>query len=125
MKEHGETTVTVEGIVVHSNPRYGSNNEGIDRNWEKILEAASGLDRWILWADVDDSFALTPESIDRVIFWSKKLKQLGCIGMVVTIPNPLISYYAKKVEAEIPVPFKASDSIQEIKAFIKELSENG
>ena len=122
MKEHGETTVTVEGIVVRSKPRYGSNNEGIDRNWGKILDAASGLDRWILWADVDESFGLTPESIDQVMSWTKKLKQLGCIGMVASISNPLISYYAKKVEAEIPVPFMASESEQEIKAFIKELS---
>ena len=123
MKEHGETTVTVEGIVVHSKPRYGSNNEGIYRNWEQMLDAASGLNRWILWADTDESFAMTPESLKLVVSKTKTLKQLGCIGMILTISNPLINYYAKKMEEEIPIPFKASKSLAEIKAFIKSLSE--
>lgn len=124
MNEHGETTVTVEGIVVRSKPHYSTNKEGIDRNWEQILDAASNLDRWILWADIDESFAMTPESLRRVISWTKKLKQLGCIGMVASVSNSIINYYAKKVEAEIQVPFKASSSADEIQAFIKVLSQN-
>lgn len=123
MKEHGEVSVAVEGNVVRSRPRLGSNTEAINRNWGQILETASGLDGWILWADVDPTFALTPESLETVISWISRLEELGCIGMAATISNPLIGYYAEKVKARIPVPFLATESVEEIKTFIQDLTK--
>ena len=118
MKEHGETTVTVDGRVVRNKPRYSSNSEGIDHNWELVLKAASELDHWVLWADAHSSFAMTPESLDLIITRLKTLKENGCIAMAFTISNPIMPYYIKKIEAEIPIPFLASRSIDKIKIFI-------
>jgi len=122
MKKHGDTTVTVEGMVVRSKPRYSSNPEGIRQNWEQILKAASGLDRWILWADTDRSFALTPEALERLIAFASTLKEHGCIGLVFTVSNPIISFYIKKIQSSIEIPFFASESVEEIYQFIEALS---
>ncbi len=122
MKEHGETTVTVEGIVIRNKPRYGSNSEGISHNWKLVLDAASGLESWILWADADSSFAMTPDSLEMIINRMKHLKALGCIGVAFTISNPIIAFYTKKIESEIEIPFLASQSIDEIETFIQKLT---
>ncbi len=121
MKEHGNTTVSVEGRVVRNKPRFNSNNEGIDHNWKMVLKAASGLDYWVLWADAHSSFAMTPESLDLIITRIKTLKENGCIAMAFTISNPIMPYYIKKIEAEIPIPFLASRSIDEIRTFIENI----
>jgi len=122
MKAHGDTTVTVEGIVVRSKPRYSSNPEGIRQNWEQILKGASGLDRWILWADTDRSFALTPEALERLIAFVTTLKDHGCIGLVFTVSNPILPFYIKKIQSNIEIPFFASESVEDIHRFINELS---
>ncbi|MCD6342658.1 MAG: hypothetical protein J7L76_02620 [Spirochaetaceae bacterium] len=123
MKEHGKTTVTVDGRVVRNRPRYGSNNEGIRHNWELVLKAASGLDYWVLWADAHSSFAMTPESLDLIIARLKTLKENGCIALAFTISNPIIPYYIRKIESEISIPFLASQSIDEIRTFIENTLE--
>jgi len=120
---HGETTVTVEGLIVRSQPQDGTNKEGLVENWEKILKAASGMDRWILWADIGESFALTPASLNRVVYWFRKSKENGCIGIGVTVSNVMVSYYTKSIEEQVQIPIKASDSVQELKAFFQELKE--
>jgi len=122
MKAHGDTTITVEGIVVHSKPRYSSNPEGIKQNWEQILEGASGLDRWILWADTDKSFALTPEALERLITFATTLKDRGCIALVFTVSNPIIPFYTRELQSSIEIPFFASESIEEIQRFIESIS---
>ncbi len=122
MKPHGDTTVTVEGIIVRSKPRYSSNPEGIKNNWEQILIGASGLERWILWADTDKSFALTPESLEKVLSFTVSLEEHGCIALVFTVSNPIMPYYIRKIEAGIGIPFFYSISIYEIKDFIAEIS---
>ncbi len=123
MREHGKTTVTVEGQVVRNKPRYGSNNEGISHNWELVLKAASKLDKWVLWADAHSSFAMTPESLDLIIARLKTLKENGCIALAFTISNPIIPYYIRKIESEISIPFLASRSIDEIRIFIENITE--
>ncbi len=123
MREHGETTVTVDGRVIRNRPRYGSNNEGISHNWELVLEAASKLEKWILWADAHSSFAMTPESLDLIIARMKTLKDNGCVALAFTISNPIIPYYIKKIESEITIPFLASRSIDEIRIFIENIIE--
>jgi len=121
LNEHGETTVTVEGMVIRNKPRYGSNQEGISHNWDQVLKASVALDRWILWADADSSFAMTPDSLELIISKMKTLKESGCIALVFTISNPVIPYYSKKIESEIDIPFLASDSIDEINNFIEDV----
>ena len=110
MKRHEDTTVTVEGIAVCSKPRYSSNPEGIKNNWEQILKGASGLDRWILWADTDKSFALTPESLEKVVSFAASLEEHGCIAIVFTVSNPVMPYYISKMKAVIGIPFFSSES---------------
>jgi len=122
MREHGETTVIVEGIVVRNKPRYSSNNEGISHNWERILEASSELDRWILWADADDSFAMTPESLELIMTKIKTLKETGCIALAFTLSNPLMPFYSRKIKNEIEIPFIASASVDEIRKFIENIT---
>jgi len=122
MKPHGDTTVTVEGIVVRSKPRYSSNPEGIKNNWEQILKGASGLDRWILWADTDESFALTPEALEKVESFAVSLKEHRCIALVFTVSNPIMPFYISKIKAVIGIPFFSSESGEEIKDFITQIS---
>ena len=122
MKPHGDTTVTVEGIVVRSKPRYSSNPEGIKNNWEQILKGASGLDRWILWADTDESFALTPEALEKVESFAASLKEHRCIALVFTVSNPIMPFYISKIKAVIGIPFFSSESGEEIKDFITQIS---
>ncbi|MCK5737029.1 MAG: hypothetical protein KAH21_11150 [Spirochaetaceae bacterium] len=122
MKIHGEAAITVEGILVRNKPRFGSNTEGIRHNWELVLEAASDLDHWILWADADSSFAMTPESLELIIIKMKTLKELGCIGLAMTISNPMMPYYSRKIESEIQIPFIASGSTDKINDFIINLT---
>ncbi len=110
MKPHGDTTVTVEGIVVRSKPRYSSNPEGIKNNWEQILKGASGLDRWILWADTDESFALTPEALEKVESFAASLKEHRCIALIFTVSNPIMPFYISKIKAVIGIPFFSSES---------------
>ena len=124
MNEHGEVSVTVEGIVVRSRPRFSSNTEAIDRNWKLITAAASELDRWILWADAESNFALTPDSLERVITVTKKLKDLGCVGFAMTLSSPMIVFYSEKIAEKIPIPFLASESVPEIRKFITTLIAN-
>jgi len=121
LNEHGETTVTVEGPVIRNKPRYGSNREGISHNWDQVLEASTRLDRWILWADADSSFAMTPDSLKLVISKMKTLKKSGCIAVAFTISNPVMPYYSRKIESEIDLPFLASDSVDEIRKFIENI----
>ena len=80
------------------------------------------MDSWILWADAEKSFAMTPQSLKLIISKMKTLKESGCIGVAFTISNPIIPYYTKKIEAEIQLPFLASKSVDEIKDFIDGLS---
>jgi len=122
MKIHGKTEVAVEGIVVRSKPRYSSNSEGIKENWDQILKTASGLDRWILWADTDKSFAVTPEALKQMVSFTTTLKEHGCIGLIFTISNPIILFYTREIKSRIQIPFLASESPEEIKEFIKKLS---
>ncbi|MCD6342659.1 MAG: hypothetical protein J7L76_02625 [Spirochaetaceae bacterium] len=122
MKPHGDTTVTVEGIVVRSKPRYSSNPEGIKNNWEQILKGASGLDRWILWADTDESFALTPEALEKVESFAASLKEHRCIALIFTVSNPIMPFYISKIKAVIGIPFFSSESGEEIKDFITQIS---
>ncbi len=122
-REHGETTVTVEGRVVRNKPRFSSNNEGISHNWELVLKASSKLDNWVLWADAHSSFAMTPESLDLIITRMKTLKENGCVALAFTISNPIMPYYIKKIESEIAIPFLASRSIDEIKIFIENITQ--
>ncbi len=122
MKPHGDTTVTVEGIVVRSKPRYSSNPEGIKNNWEQILKGASGLERWILWADTDKSFALTPDALETVVSFAAALKEHGCIALVFTVSNPIMPFYIRKIKSRIEIPFFSSESVDEIKEFIEKIS---
>jgi len=122
MYKHGETNISIEGIVIRNKPRFISNREGIRRNWAKVLKAASGMDRWILWADAESSFAMTPESLDLIISRMKSLKKYGCIGVAFTLSNPIIPYYANKIKSVMDIPFLASKSVIEIKDFIESLS---
>ncbi|RKX92798.1 MAG: hypothetical protein DRZ90_13480, partial [Spirochaetes bacterium] len=84
--------------------------EGIKNNWEQILKGASGLDRWILWADTDKSFALTPESLEKVVSFAASLEEHGCIAIVFTVSNPVMPYYISKMKAVIGIPFFSSES---------------
>lgn len=119
---HGEDFVEIEGIVVHSRPRSGFNPEGVNNSFRRIIDAAAGLDSWILWADVDEGFGLTPESFDTMISWLKEIERHGCVGLAVTKSNPLLEYYADRVAKEVSYPFLISDSNQEIAAFLRNLS---
>jgi hypothetical protein len=88
-----------------------------------MLEAASGLEKWILWADADSSFAMTPESLELIVSRMKNLKDYGCIGLAFTISNPVMPYYSKRIQAEIDIPFLASESADEIRAFINSITD--
>jgi len=81
-----------------------------------------GLAQWILWADTDISFALTPESLEKVVSFAASLEEHGCIALVFTISNQMMPFYISKIKARIGIPLFSSESVDKIQDFITQLS---
>jgi len=49
---------------------------------------------------------------------------MAVLGIGVTISNVMVSDYTEIVEEQVQIPIKTSNSVQELRAFFKELEES-
>ena len=85
MRAHGDYNLVLKGNIIHVYPTGGFNAEGVEALHRDISDLMPENESWALFEHPKDLAGLTPDAIEMLILYYKKLSQLNCCAVALEI----------------------------------------
>lgn len=126
MREHGEFTIELKGLVIHTHAYSSFNLEGANAFYQTLFEKVKDLDQWVIYSSIYKDTGATPEAMEASLAYNLQLKDKGCIAIANFTDNPILKKATIEMNQLIGLPEMVSNNREELETFIQQqLSEYG